>query len=209
MPAASLRIAGGFLLLALLALAPSTAGDAEASHGVYEGSARAFSIDLDPFADVENTATSLGPRENCASVYPNGIQDGDEHAVDAITFDATVSDIPADYPMIAFQFTIVYDQDAFTITGDDTNFLLGYNDGSQIFGASGHETEGWMSAALDIGLGQPESGSGVLARIDMDIESDAAPGMYVLSAINIAHVDDLNDTQKPHTFEPAMIVNPQ
>src|SRR3990172_5035300 len=86
-------VAAGFLVLLLaLEFVVSTVGDTRASS---TGAMGAMSIDLDV---TGNTATSLGPREECIVVNPG----------DTVTLDVTAEGIPAASPIVAYSFNLYY-----------------------------------------------------------------------------------------------------
>ena len=203
----------GFAALVLLLATGGGTGAVDAAHPMSEGGAKAFSIDLDPFGDVANTATSLGSREECASVAPNGVQDGDEDAIDAIALDVTVTDIPETHPMIGFTYELRYDDSVMQVTSHDPNFLLAATSGSSLFDASEPVPDTrvngrWTGAALDLSTGAgpaPEFGTGVLGRIQLTVSASAGPGLYVLHLNSFAHIDPLNEARVPADMQAAMI----
>ncbi len=77
--------------------------------------------------------------------------------------------VPADRPIIGFQFYLIYNPAVVHVTGFDANFLLAAAANSQVFNVSDvtPDTDGRFEAgALDL-TGEPaaDSGPGVLARI--------------------------------------------
>ncbi len=105
-----------FLALAALSYVAST----DASQ---QGGMDAMSIDMDV---TGNTATSLGPLDQCVVVSPGS----------SVTLDVTATNIPASNPMIAFAFTLNYPAGVLTVQSADPNFLIASSPGSNVLNAS-------------------------------------------------------------------------
>jgi hypothetical protein len=167
------------LALVIAVVAAFSEGQTEAGFGT---GMEALLIDMDV---TGNDATTVGTIEQCARIDLNGVQDADETDVDTLTFDVVAINIPEIAPMIAVGFGIFYPEDVLTIQSADKNFLLLVNEGSQLFDASEitPDTDGNNSFRidiLDIGDGEPESGSGVLVRFTISADEGAPAGQYLL-----------------------------
>ena len=156
-------------------------GQVRASHGGPD----VIGVDFDV---TGNTATSLGTIDSCAQASPGN----------TVTFDLFATGIPpyndngtpADFTddtggIIGWQFTVQYDEAPFTIQTEDQDFLVYSSAGSAPFSVSDPlpDTDGnneWISGSLDIGLGTPESASGVISRITIEVDAAAAIGLYTI-----------------------------
>jgi hypothetical protein len=150
---------------------------------------QAMSIDLDV---TGNSATSLGPRDNCILVSPG----------DVVTLDVTAEGIPATNPMIAFAFELGYAQSVVRIETGSADYLISSKPGSTLFDASDPppDIDGiWNASAADIGdtMTASESGLGVLIRAGLSIAPSAPPGLYPLTLSAAAHIDLLGQVQLP------------
>jgi hypothetical protein len=178
----------GFFFLLILAAMLALQGDARASH---EGGMDAMSIDLDV---AGNTATTLGPRDECLEVSPG----------DTLTLDVTAEGIPAQYPMIAFSFQLGHTPDAFSVDGSSSDFLLAALPGSQLFDVSQPTPDAggeWTAAAADTATPDTaETGSGVLSRVDLSVNVVTPPGLYTLTLTSAAHVDPFTDAFQPRAL---------
>jgi hypothetical protein len=158
----------------------------------------AMSIDLDV---TGNTATTLGPRNSCREVNP-----GDE-----VTFDVSAEGIPSSDPMIAFTFRLNYPPPYFTVTHADSSYLLAATPGSNVFDLSDvlPDSDGaWRSGAADISnlaMVPPESGSGVLARLTLEVAANTPSGIYAMTLSEASHIDTFNDSRAPNLFRDAFL----
>ncbi|HSP54113.1 MAG TPA: cohesin domain-containing protein [Dehalococcoidia bacterium] len=180
-----------------------------ASHA---GGASAISIDMNPDSSPANTATSLGTRETCARISVNGVQDADEDTVDSVNLDVTISQVPSSNGMIGYAFYVAYDEASLTVIGHQTGFLLGQNTGSSTLDASQGTPDAtvdgfWSGAEIDtsVGASTPESGSGVLQRLTIGTEPTAATGVYDLTLLGSAHIDEQNNDLVADSLESARL----
>src|SRR3990172_10477532 len=130
----------------LLALALVLPG--QANHGA---GMEALAIDMDV---AGNSATALGPRQDCLTLAPGG---------DALV-DVTATNIPPANSMSGFAYKLQYPSAAFTITSQDPNYLLAANADSLLADTSDplpdeDLNDDWNSTVTDTGSGLPESGS--------------------------------------------------
>ncbi|TMB99469.1 MAG: hypothetical protein E6J42_03080, partial [Chloroflexi bacterium] len=188
--AATLAMVSLALISSLLLLVLQGSAGASPAPG-----AEAMSIDMDT---TGNTATALGPRDNCVSVNPGQTLD----------IDVTIANIPASNPMIAFQFTLEYASSAVSIQAAQAAFLLTANPGSQLFDASDSlpDTDGtWTASVADLDSATPEVGFGVLDRIRILVSPSAGPGVYPLYLSDAAYVDGMNNAIPPGTLNSAFV----
>ncbi len=175
------------------------------------GSMDAMSIDMDPSADVANTATGLGSREPCARVNENDILDADEDATaDTVTIDVTAKAIPDSNRMTAFQLFLLYDEANLTIQSRDLQFMLLANPGGNLFDASDFtpDVDGngqYTVAGLDVNDMSGESGDGVLARITVSSDPAASAGLYSLALDSSVHLDPSGEGHIPATINNAFL----
>lgn len=158
-----------------------------------------MSVDMDAGATPANTSTSLGSTESCARINKNDMLDADEDSIDGLQVDVTATNIPPSTGMVAFGYTISYNEANLTLMTSDHAYLLASNPGSSLFNAGQPtpDTNGdgtWSAAAADIGSGSPESGSGVLSRLVVAADPTAATGVYTLALSGAAHIDAANVT---------------
>ncbi|HET9477640.1 MAG TPA: thrombospondin type 3 repeat-containing protein [Dehalococcoidia bacterium] len=184
------------LLAAWLIFAADDGQTARANH---EGGMDLMALDMHPGATPANLATSIGSTEPCARINKNGFVDADEDSADAVWADVTATNIPSSTAMIAFGYTIGYDETGLTISSVDNNYLLAASSGSSLFnaGEATPDTDGngsWTATAADVGSGTPESGSGVLGRLTVSADSGAVAGVYGLALSGAAHIDASNTT---------------
>jgi len=178
----------------LLALALVLPG--QANHGA---GMEALAIDMDV---AGNSATALGPRQDCLTLAPGG---------DALV-DVTATNIPPANSMTGFAYKLSYSSAAFTITSQDPNYLLAANADSLLANTSDplpddDLNDDWNSTVMDTGAGTPESGSGVLARISIHVDSSAALGIYFLTLNNHGHVGPDSLTAAPDsTFNASIAI---
>lgn len=125
-----------------------------------------LAVDADP---SENTATSLGPTDQCVAVQP-----GESFQVDIIVRD--VEDL------LGWEAQVIYDVSVLRLTDRDVKLFLAANAGSNIFDASDPtpDTDGrYRIAGADIAdPPAPDSGSGVLARLTFEALS---PGVSLIA----------------------------
>ncbi len=142
----------------------------------------AMSIDMDT---TGNSATSLGPRDECVVASPGS----------TITLDVTAASVPVAYPMLAFTFTLNFPAGVITVESANPNFLLASTPGSSLFDVSDSVPDGdgvWHGAAVDVSdhaTVPAESGTGVLERITISVVSGAPAGLYPLALTEAAHID--------------------
>ena len=125
-----------------------------------------LAVDADP---TGNTATSLGPADQCLAV-----RSGDSFQVDITVTDVT--------DLLGWEAYVIYDASVVKVTDRDVKLFMAANAGSNIFDASdapananGH----YRVAAADIAdPPAPDSGSGVLARLTFTALS---PGVSLIS----------------------------
>lgn len=169
-------VLGAFVFFTVVAV--GLASEIQHTSASHDGGMDAMSIDMDV---TGNTATSLGPREDCIEVSAGA----------PVTFDVTATNIPATDPIFAFSFTLNYPSSSFSVIAADHDFLLASSASSSIFDASDPKPDSdgtFLVAVLDTGIDAHESGSGVLSRITIDTAA-AAPGVYSLFLENAAHLD--------------------
>ncbi len=184
--------------LAMLIAATASVQPIERTNASDDGNTpNVMSIDMDT---TGNTATALGPLDQCASVEPGGV----------VTIDVTLEGMPVwvdDEPMgliappdtgglTAFGYTFEF-PDGFSVAASpEHDLIIGSNVGSVIFNASqptpDHESP-WLTAVLDIGAVNPEGGDGVLTRMAIAVSPHMAVGQYALSvSSNGIGVSDFN-----------------
>ena len=141
-------------------------------------------IGLDP-EPSDNTPLSVGTIETCKEVTAN----------DAFDADVVVDGIPEDRPMQGFQVDLVYDSALFTVLGVDANVMLGADPGSRVLEELTEDTPSddgrFTIAAADFGSDRGETGSGVLARLTLQVKPAAPAGTTTpLRLEEIEIVDD-------------------
>jgi hypothetical protein len=112
----ALRWAGFLLLIGVVAGLSISAARTNASH---DGGMDAMSIDMNV---AGNTATSLGPRDECVEVSLGG----------TITLDVTATNFPASTAMIAFGITLLFPAGIASGASHDSSFLLNATPGSSV-----------------------------------------------------------------------------
>jgi hypothetical protein len=178
-------ILGAASLLAFALVAIGSNSDVRATH--VPGNASSMAVDADP---TGNTATSLGPREDCVETSAGG----------SATVDLTISDVPAGNPIYAFSLNMFYDPAVLTISSADTSSkMLAVNPGSSVtyFGdeVATPDTDGiFAGGAVDLSQdsGSQESGSGSLETLTIDVGAGAAAGGYQLDLIDASFVGGAN-----------------
>ena len=167
----------------------SVSRSADAGHA---GGMDAMSIDMNISG---NSATSIGPRDDCASVSSGG----------SVTLDVTALGVPAyvdnapagvdpndEGGIVSHSFELNYPGTGdFTITSY-VDLMVGANPGSQTFPGSdpvGDSDGLWIASTLDISTASSsvEDGSGVLGRITLAIDPLTPPNLYDLTLTNAAH----------------------
>ena len=148
------------LALALLATSVGNPRDSRAQEPVSLG------VDADP---AGNTATSLGPTDQCAAV-----RSGDSVQVDIVVTDVT--------DLLGWEAYAIYDGSVLKLTDRDVKLLLAANAGSNVFDAS--EAPANANGRYHVGGADiadppvPDSGSGVLARLTF---SALSPGVSLIT----------------------------
>ena len=174
------------------------------------GGMMAMSIDADP---TGNAATDLGPREDCveapagASVTVDVTAEGIPLYVDKGTPSDTTDD---EGGAIAWAFLLRYSEAHFSVMGLEPHYLLAAGARSNVFSfpdivPDTNENDRWLGAALDVGGGAPESGSGVLARLIISVEDFAPSGLYPLLLSRAVHFDAAGNAYSPHEVAGAYI----
>ena len=189
----AVAVVSGLFVLALAVALPYISGVARASHA---GGMDAMSIDMDV---AGNTATSLGPRDNCVVAAPGA----------TVTLDVTAQNIPVTNPMIGFTFVLTYPPAVASVTAGDPGFLLASTAGSSLLDASEPtpDTDGaYNGAAIDLSTPDAaEVGSGVLMRITMPVHPQAPAGQYILGLTFAAHADPQNEVRPPDVLNHAYL----
>lgn len=155
-----------------------------------EGGIEAVSIDMDPGG---NTATSLGPRQECREALPGA----------TISIDVTATGISPATPMLAYAYTIEFDGPTLTFTSQEP-MLIEANPGSNPLNASEAVPQFDGSFAISVAdlsddPGSRETGSGVLDRLEIEVGTDAAPAIYTLEIMGVGLIDPLNNSYPAHT----------
>jgi hypothetical protein len=156
-----------------------------------------MSIDLDV---TGNAATTLASRQSCLELSPG----------DTFTFDVTVEGIPDSRPMIGFTLGLEFEAQL-TLGSYEVRHLLASKLGSSILdpGPGISNPQRLYISAVDIGHpGTAEAGSGVLARITLLLDSEAAAGTYSFNLLpeSVAIVDTQNNGHTPLTLNNATLV---
>ncbi|HET9477586.1 MAG TPA: cohesin domain-containing protein [Dehalococcoidia bacterium] len=121
-------------------------------------------------ADISgNTATTLGPLNACTRAEVGS----------PVTVDVVVDAVPEDRGLIGFQFSILYDGNILTLTGVDSEFLLGAKGSFEPFEGIANplpDSDGrYTYIVADLASNPPfeniESGAGVLARLTFTTKS--------------------------------------
>lgn len=139
-----------------------------------------MAVDVDT---IDNTATSLGSLQSCREVPPN----------QSLDIDVILDSIPIDRPMQGFEFDLIYDPAKLEVTAVDDTLLLAANPGSGPFFSftdSVPDSDGSFKVAnSDFGADPGETGSGVLARITLEVLENAAAGDAALDLQVIGVLD--------------------
>ena len=147
----------------------------------------AIAVDMDP---TGNTATSLGPRQECREALPGA----------TLEIDVTVENISPSTPLLAYEYAFEFPGPTVTIT-DRELVMITSKAASQIFDASDPVPQfgGAMRiSVLDIGDADAyESGSGVLDRLTIEVSTDASPGVYAFRIPEAVLLDHESDPHSP------------
>jgi len=188
-------LGAGLLILIGLVAALLAAGGAGASHA---GGMDAMSIDMDV---AGNTATSLGPRDDCVVAAPGAV----------LTLDVTAEGIPASNPLVGFAFDLNYVFGAVSVDHADAAYMLVSEPGSEMFNISDPvpDSDGsWSSAVADFSdwvAVPPEYGAGVLVRLKVRVFAEASPGLYILFLTAADHIDAQNLSNIPDVINYAYV----
>jgi hypothetical protein len=190
----AIGVLGAAALAATLVVVLDLSSGAGASHA---GGMDAMSFDLDVSA---NTATSLGPLDDCIEANPG----------DNLTLDVTAEAIPVSNPMIAFSYNLNFVATYFAVESADAGFLLAEAAGSNVLDVSDPvpDSDGtWTGAAADTSptATTSDTGSGVLQRLTMSIDSATPAGVYDMSLTFAAHIDPVNSALVPDLLRPARV----
>ena len=132
-------------------------------------------VDADPDG---NTATSLGPADECVAV-----RSGDSVQVDVVVTDVT--------DLLGWEAYAIYDGSVLKLTDRDVKLFLAANAGSNVFDASDAPANAngrYHVGGADIADPPvPDSGSGVLARLTFDALSSG------VSLISLRRLDSTGD----------------
>ena len=151
----------GLLLLVMLAL-PSTNLPVAGATGE---TATQLGIDTNPSG---NTATSLGKTDACHRVDLN----------DTLDVDIVIKDVSE---LLGWEIWFAYDSSRLQVTSRNVRMFQAANPNSNVFDAADAvpDSDGlYVAAAVDIGDGAQDSGSGVLARLTLKA---VAPGISDLT----------------------------
>ena len=167
----------------LLAVAITLAAIAASAFGASPGQAGGPSISLLGI-DTEiagNSATSLGAIQRCTSIDSG----------DSLDIDIVVDSIPSQFPVVSFQYNLIYDPEVFRVTAVNNGLLLAANGGYQPFeGLSDPlpDTDGdFLMANLDAGTNPGETGPGVLSRVTLQATGGG------VSSLGLIHAGVVND----------------
>jgi hypothetical protein len=128
------------------------------------------SIGIDT-APAGNDRTSLGEIQPCVSV-----QEGDTFSVDIFIRDVE--------ELLAWQVYLEFDPEVVEVTGRDVEMFLAGNPGSSVLDASGRSGQPQLyevSAADTSDPPTPDSGSGVLARLELSALGEGATDLTLIS----------------------------
>jgi hypothetical protein len=189
-------VVAALALAAVAALAGLWGLDAPRSEAAHVPGMTAMSVDANI---AGNDADTLGLNNACVSVGAGG----------SVIVDVTALEIPSSQAMIAWNFRLMFDPSALSVTDADGMFLIDVIQGSApltIFDLMPDMDGEFKAAAADTGgPGTSEFGSGVLARVTVAVDAGAAPGEYDLTLANAAHIDGTNHTYLPTTVNNAKI----
>jgi hypothetical protein len=145
----------------------------------------AMSLDMDA---TGNTPSAIGTNDTCIHADPGA----------SVDIDITADDIPTTNKMIAFSGTISFSGAALTIMAADLNYKLGVLAGPDpvdVSEALPDSSGTWDFSALDTGdpATTAESGDGVLARVNVEVNGALTSGLYNMSLTFGYHYDTNND----------------
>ena len=215
---ALLSLGALFLISFLLA-----SSGASANH---TGGMNAMSIDMEEEATPANTSSTLGSREICRRINEDNALNGDEDVIDGLVIDITARDVPPyndngtpgdqvddSGGALAYGFDLNYSSANLTVIANIYNDpavnLIASNPGSSVFNSGettpDDENDLFNSAAIDTSNSPHESGSGVLGRLTIASEDDAASGNYLLTLTQNGHVDARGDFFRPDATNDAYV----
>ena len=146
------------------------------------------SIGIDP-APSDNTALSVGTIETCREVTAN----------ETFDIDVVVSGIPTDRPMQGYQVDLIYDSVLFRVLGAEPDVMLGARPDSQVVGELTEDTPSqdgrFTVAAADFGSDPGETGSGVLARITLQVQEQAST--EISTPLRLEEIEIIDDNLLP------------
>ena len=175
--AAVLATAAGVIGAGVALAAPPWTNGAHADAS--QSSIGLIAVDVDT---TGNTATSLGPTDTCVRIEPGA----------SVVVDVVVDAIPADRPLTAFQFDLLYDPAIVNVAANDPAMLLAANAGSDPYNVSesvpGSDGD-FVVGILDAGFSPGETGPGVLSRLTL---TAVGSGVTSLSLAQILVLDNVN-----------------
>ena len=130
-----------------------------------------------------NTTTAIGDRQDCVQLAPGA----------AVLVDIVARKVPAANTMTGYRYKLNYSSAALTVLTQNPNFMLAANAGSSLFNLSEPLPDDdldndWDASLLDTGPAGPESGSGVLDRLAIQVDAGAQSGLYPLTLTNNGHL---------------------
>ena len=130
-----------------------------------------------------NTATAIGDRQDCVQLAPGAVV-----LVDIVARKVPASNRDDRLPVQAQLLSA-----ALTVLTQNSNFMLAANSGSSLFNLSDplpddNLDNDWDASLLDTGPASPESGSGVLDRLAIQVDAGAPAGLYPLTLTNNGHL---------------------
>lgn len=168
------------LLMAIAALVWLNAGPGPVQGQA--GGVGAVSIDMNP---AGNSATSLGPRQECREALPGA----------TIDVDVTIEGVSEANPLAAYSLALDFSGPTVTIS-DKEQLMIAATPGSDLLDVSEPlpQFDGtWNVDVVDINPMTAETGDGVLVRVTLEVSTDASPAVYALE-IARANTIDLNNT---------------
>lgn len=194
-----------FFVALLLLLTAFVAETSSSANAVESGGMAEMYVDVIPSG---NSATAVGPRDDCVTV----------NAGETVTIDIVASGVPTAAPMIAFSFVLEYNDNYLSVLTSDLDHMLAANPESDILNVSDVTPDTDVSGTFAVlaadtstgspGAGDPEAGSGVLTRIQINFRTEAM-GVFTLRISGnggAAHVDPLNDRYVPVLISDAALV---
>ena len=192
--------------------APFAVGDSAAAVTAALGGMSAMSIDMDHNG---NGSSALGTSQTCARINENNMLDADEDLADTLFIDVTAQGIPPfndngtpgvpgddSGGITGYQYDLNYASTQLTVMSrTSTNPAinkLAANAGSSVSTTGsdplpdGNSDDLWISKAVDgaaTTASAPESGNGVLDRLQIVTDSGAAAGQYAIWLTNEGHTD--------------------